>query len=295
MTFKPMLAGKMESTPRFPLLASPKLDGIRATVFTARLLTRTLKEVPNRHIYEMLSKTGLEGLDGELIVGRPSDPACYRNTVSGVMSHDGDPVFSYHVFDHYCHNRTIGFSSRLSNVTDIVDRHPNLPLSVVRHSLIESMEELENYEALQISAGYEGIMLRDPDGPYKFGRSTEREGWLLKVKRFEDSEGILIDVEEEEENRNEATIDERGYTHRTSHKENKVGKNRMGAAVIRDIHSGLRSKIGTGFSAAERQWFWDHRERLVREETILKYRYLRYGVKDLPRHSSYLGLRPTGA
>ena len=38
-----------------------------------------------------------------------------------------------------------------------------------------------------------GAAWRTPDSPYKCGRSTENEGFLLKIKRFEDSEAVVLD------------------------------------------------------------------------------------------------------
>jgi hypothetical protein len=34
---------------------------------------------------------------------------------------------------------------------------------------------------------------RSPHSPYKCGRSTEREAWLLKIKRFEDAEAVVLE------------------------------------------------------------------------------------------------------
>jgi DNA ligase-1 len=89
MIFKPMLASAIEDTSklRFPVMASIKLDGIRATVQGGRLLSRSLKDIPNKNV--QMKFTGLpNGLDGELIYGDPAHPDCYRNTTSVVMSED---------------------------------------------------------------------------------------------------------------------------------------------------------------------------------------------------------------
>ena len=43
-----------------------------------------------------------------------------------------------------------------------------------------------------LNAGYEGLMLRDPNGIYKFGRSSVKENILLKVKEFMDDEAEII-------------------------------------------------------------------------------------------------------
>ena len=50
--------------------------------------------------------------------------------------------------------------------------------------------------------GYEGLMLRAPDGPYKFGRSTVKENTLLKVKNFLDDEAEVIGFKEQTTNTN---------------------------------------------------------------------------------------------
>jgi ATP-dependent DNA ligase len=103
VTFKPLLAATVKDVQalRFPLLASQKLDGIRATVQGGRLLSRTLKEIPNRYVQEMFADLP-NGLDGELIVGDPIAPDAYRQTVSVVMSDDkpADGV-RFYMFDWY--------------------------------------------------------------------------------------------------------------------------------------------------------------------------------------------------
>jgi len=37
-------------------------------------------------------------------------------------------------------------------------------------------------------------MLRHPQSPYKQGRSTPKEAYLLKVKRFSDGEAVIVDL-----------------------------------------------------------------------------------------------------
>ena len=57
-------------------------------------------------------------------------------------------------------------------------------------------------------------MVRTPDSPYKCGRSTEREAWLLKIKRFEDAEAVVLGTYEGMSNMNEAGVDAFGRTKR---------------------------------------------------------------------------------
>jgi DNA ligase-1 len=98
--FKPMLAGKTDGKNlTFPVLASPKLDGVRAIIINGRVMSRSLKEIPNTHVQKLFGKKQYEGLDGELIVGAPTAPNVYRRTMSGVMSADEEPGVGFFVFD----------------------------------------------------------------------------------------------------------------------------------------------------------------------------------------------------
>jgi DNA ligase-1 len=198
----------------------------------------------------------LEGYDGELIVGSPTDKDCFRNTTSGVMSRDGKPDVNYHVFDR--HDLTAcTWETRYQSV----QFHPDIvPVS---HHLIHTLKDIEEYESIYLASGYEGVMLRDPSGPYKNGRSTAKEGWLLKVKRFEDSEALVLGMEEKLHNGNEATVGELGQTKRTSHQENLVPLNTMGALIVLDLKTGVEFNIGTGFTDEELDYFTEHQDELI--------------------------------
>ena len=297
--FKPMLAGKAPedlSTLKFPLALSPKLDGIRAIVKDGIVMSRSLKPIPNRHVQKLFSH--LEGYDGELIVGPAADKDCFLKTTSGVMSRDGEPDVNYHVFDR--HDSLGNWESRFC---EIYKDHG----SIVRvpHHLIWSQESILEYEETYLSQGYEGVMLRDPNGPYKNGRSTTREGWLLKLKRFEDSEALVIGMEEKMHNANEATIGELGQTKRTSHQENLEPMGTMGALIVRDLKTGVEFNIGTGFSDADRAWWWNHTigytsliqnnrselRRFIKPSIVVNYTYFATGSKDKPRFPTFKGIR----
>lgn len=291
MSFKPMLASPADfSILQYPLFASPKLDGIRAVVLDGKLVSRKLLHIPNRHVYQALSREALDGLDGELIVGPPTADDVYRVTNSAVMSHQGTPEFTYHVFD--LHDMDARFSTRLAFLRDRIDefnaatRKHGGKIIVHDHMHINDESELLTYEAQCIAQGYEGLILRSGMGIYKFGRSTAREQYMLKVKRFEDSEALVLDWVEEMFNGNEATKDNLGRTKRSKAQAGLVGKGTMGALQVRDLKTGVEFEIGTGFTAADRlKTDW--------QGQIVKYKYFPIGVKDKPRHPVYLGLRDT--
>lgn len=282
--FKPMLASPAEDhLIQWPVFASPKLDGVRAIVRGGVVLSRALKPIPNKNVQKRFKH--LEHFDGELIVGTANDPDVLRKTTSGVMSVEGDPDVSFHVFDHV-ENPELPY---LSRIQPIMERHLKNREGVcaVVQEILQKPAHLAEYEERILAQGYEGVMLRRPDAPYKFGRSTAREGYLLKVKRFHDAEFEIVGFEEEMFNANEATVSELGRTKRSSHKANKVPKGRLGALVLK--YSDTTFNCGTGFNDAEREEIWRNRDSYL--GMLAKIKYFAHGIKDVPKLPSFLGIR----
>lgn len=286
-----MLSATCESIAglQYPLLASPKLDGIRAVVLNGRLVSRNLKAIRNAHTYDRFSHESIEGLDGELICG-PHDAEVFRRTTSAVSSADGEPDVTFWVFDVY--GLSCGFEKRMAYLRGLT-----LPkgVRVVPHVYINNARELEKYETEQLALGFEGVMLRSLEGPYKEGRSTSREGYLMKLKRFEDAEAEVIGFEERMHNGNPATLDALGHTERSSHKANMVGRGDLGALVVRGLngpYAGQKFNIGTGFSDADRAWWWAGRDDKL--GTVVKYKFFPTGSKEAPRFPTYLAIVPHG-
>lgn len=291
--FKPMLAkdGDLEKL-KFPVVVQPKLDGIRCSIVNGKPVSRTLKPIPNKEIHEALSDPRLEGLDGELIVGEVTAEDCYRTTVSFVMAHDktGEP-WVFHVFDKWDHPGN--YRERAEAISLIGCFHERIEPLVLSDFFCESIEEVEEVEASCIAAGHEGVIVRTLDAPYKFGRSG-KAGPLLKVKRFVDFEAEVIGVYEEMRNDNEATTNALGRTERSSHQENKVGKDTLGGLELRAINGpweGSEFKCGTGFTAAARHNLWRQNEHEPLYGLTVKVKSFPIGVKDKPRHPVFLGFR----
>ena len=288
-TFKPTLAVNADFTKIiYPVYASAKLDGIRCSIVDGKALSRTLKPIPNKHIFNQLSTTDLNGLDGELIIGSPTSKTCYNESVSNVMAFDKVPAYTYYVFDH--HEISGSFTKRFRELAASLEQLIKFPqIVLLEQNLLHNEAEMLAYEASKVAEGYEGIILRSPEAPYKFGRSTVKEGYLLKVKRFEDSEAKIIGFEEEMYNGNEAEVNELGRTKRSSAQAGKVGKNTLGAFHVREVVSGIEFSIGTGLAAADRQHFWERQGDYIGK--IVKYKFFAVGVKTAPRHPVFLGMR----
>ena len=109
---------------------------------------------------------------------------------------------------------------------------------------IRDAAQLAAYEEDCLAEGYEGVMIRTPDSPYKCGRSTEREGWLLKIKRFEDAEAVVLETYEGMSNHNEAQRDAFGRTKRSSAQAGKVGRGELGGFVVSAVDSNVVFRLG---------------------------------------------------
>lgn len=244
---------------RYPLLATPKFDGIRCIVMEGKVLSATLKPIPNKHIVKCLKEVGEQlgtSLDGELIIG-----PLFQDTTSGVMSSDGEPNFIYYIFDCLLGSNQM-YKDRVNTLIE-------LPLPPFCESVvpivIKSEHELLVFEQANLDFGHEGVMLRSPTGRYKQGRSTIREQTLMKLKRFEDSEARIIGYEEE--------LD--GF---------EKPMNTLGAIVCEDIHGKFTQpfKIGTGYDHDLKAKIWDDKEHYASQ--LVCYKFQRPGsTKEKPR------------
>lgn len=287
---KPMLAGEADLAKlTFPLVASPKLDGIRCLIIDGVPTSRSLKPLPNQNLHAFLGHKQLDGMDGEIVVGDATAKDVYRRTVSHVMSDDiALGPYTYYVFDLFdCPDA--GYGLRRKKLEQRVAKLKGFPnVKVLEQEWITDLGALMGYESQKLEEGFEGVILRDPGGKYKYGRSTTKEGILLKLKRFTDAEAEIIGYEEQMHNTNEAQTNELGRTKRSTAKAGLVGKGTLGALVCVD-ENGITFKIGTGFDDALKQDIWNRQKELKGQ--FVKYKSFKIGVKDAPRHPVFLGFR----
>lgn len=288
--FRPMLACEtpedLESLKGFfPMLGSYKLDGIRAIVRSGVLVSRTLKPIPSAFCQEKFAP-GLEGLDGELLVPKQHGPTIYHDTYSAVMTHGSKEPVNFWVFD------------KVSDpLKPYYDRHGDLQefwgeveeVRFLEQRQLNSADEILEMETEALAKGFEGLIIRRTDAPYKYGRSTSKEAYLVKVKRFKDAEAYICGFEELMHNENEKTTDALGLSVRSSHKANQVSSGTLGSLRCRFPGKFSEFNIGTGFDAALRQEIWDNQDRYLGMH--VKFKFLEYGTKDLPRHPVFLGFR----
>jgi len=265
---KPMLACSTQPNLEeltYPIYASFKLDGIRCTTPNDQVLSRKLKPIPNKFIQKKLARMPA-GFDGELMVkGNFSDVS------SSIMSFDGEPNFEYCVFD-LCDqpvNKT--FEARQKELIEWVQAVGKyLPIKLVEQKLCYSSSEVKAYYDLAIEQGYEGLILRSPDGLYKEGRSTLKQQWMLKLKPVEDTEATVTGFYELMRNGNEAVINNVGGQERNKQQAGFYGGNTLGG-LIGISSDGTEVEVGSGFTSAQRDAIWRNQAKYFGKSFTFKF------------------------
>ncbi|KKM06415.1 hypothetical protein LCGC14_1744210 [marine sediment metagenome] len=265
MITKPLLATAADlDKVVFPVIGSPKLDGIRCLKIDGRAVSRKFKPIPNDYIRTWIEKNCSDGFDGEILCLDPAGP--FSEVSSMVMSkeHPAEKSFVYAVFDWVWKDQLdTPFSVRAANVETWFEQVRKDRPEITRHMRpvpqfnLDTREHLDAFHLEWVGVGYEGTMIRDPKGVYKCGRSTQKQGILLKIKDWIDEEAEVIGVVEQMENTNEAKRDEVGDVKRSTAKEGKVGKGTMGKLRCRALSDGCLFSVGTGWTDEERQFIWD--------------------------------------
>jgi len=285
----------------WPVIATPKIDGIRCLIHPELgPVTRSFKPVPNNFVRDHLGMIAEDlYLDGELIVVDAQGRALPFNDIqSAIMSGAGEPQYKYLVFDCFAHPSD-SYERRLRTAFDHVREIQEVRANVDRVQYVTpgKIKEPDNfflYHDMMIQNGYEGTMLRHPEGPYKSGRSTVPQGWLLKFKNWEDAEGTIIGFEELMRNDNVDERDKFDLAKRSSKKAGLVPMNTLGALVLDTPWGELR--VGSGFDDRARDEIWQRNRSHPEEESPdlgrrVRFKYQGYGMGELPRFPIFLGFR----
>ena len=258
----------------WPKLLQPKLDGICCLAVNGRAMSRTMKPIANQYVQKIFKELGLHGTHGELMV-----KGDFNDVQSAIMKVNGEPNFYYVIYDMWDSEDI--YSSRFSKVVEYVLSLNNKHIALIDEDIVQDAPECETKLKEYTDAGYEGGMLRDPNSLYKQGRHTLKSQALMKLKKFYDDEAIIIGFEEKMHNENEQVKDERGYSKRSSHKENMVPADTLGALVVK--WKDVEFKIGSGYNDKQRKDIWNRRGDLLGKLTTFKFQELsKYSIPRFP-------------
>ncbi len=280
---KPLLAGKFDSEKaKFPYAATPKIDGIRFLMVGGAALTRSFKPIRNEYLQKILSSNLPEGIDGELTSGSTFQEC------SSIMRIKGEPDFKVWIFDFVNPKGEVKpYKERMDELRKF--ENFNIPsYEILFPTIVSNQEQIDHLMINNLNAGYEGLMLRDPNGIYKFGRSSVKENILLKVKEFMDDEAEIISFREKMINTNEGLKDNFGRTKRSSCQDGLKPSGTLGGLILRNSE-GLEFSCGSGLNDALRDEIWKNKSKYLGK--LVKYKFMSKGIKDLPRHPVFMGFR----
>ncbi len=230
-------------------LMSEKLDGVRALWTGEHFLSRQGNKflAPGWFTKELPSTP----LDGELWIDRKA----FQQTVSIVRRQDGGDHWKkvrYVVFD--APNEPGHFETRLKAILNMgLDRSGSY-VQVLEQVICQGTDSLRTELARIEALGGEGLMLRQPDSKYEFGRSST----LLKVKTFHDADAVVV-----------------------GHQPGKGRhKGRLGALLV-SLANGTQFAVGTGFSDAQR-------EKPPAVGSVITFRYQELTDGGVPRFPSFV-------
>ncbi len=232
---------------------SEKLDGVRAYWDGERFWSRQGNAY---HAPDWFTEGFPQvPLDGELWMGRGR----FAELSGAVRRHQPDDDdwrrIRYQVFD--LPHSPLPFSGRLVRMQKLVGASLSPYIGVIDQVPATTHAELMAQLDVVIAHGGEGLMLHHRASLYRAGRSDR----LLKVKRYQDAEAIVV-----------------------GHTEGK-GKyaNMLGALVV-ELPDKRRFKIGTGFSN-------DERRTPPAIGATISYQYIGLTASGLPRFASFLRVR----
>lgn len=300
-----------ESKIKFPCIIQPKIDGVRGLNNDGVLTGRSLKQHKNRHTTKFFSSSYLQGFDGELTIGEnPVAEDLCRKTSSAVGTIEGKPWIKWWLFDYITDDThhlpyQFRFQALQNTVRNLKEAYPLLSphIEIVPSFECVSLNDLLTFEEDFLELGYEGVIIRNPNGKHKQGRSTIREGGLLRIKRFVEEEAIVVGIVEGDTNNNEAQTNELGQTFRSSHAENKIPNGMIGSLtckVIKDVFDPQTKKllfkkddiitVSPGKMTHEERTFYFNNQHLLLGE-VIKYKFFPKGIKDKPRFPNFQSIR----
>ena len=314
--FKPMLASNEQvdlDNIRYPKYASCKLDGIRV-VFHPELgmVSRSLKPIPNKQLNEKFqflvdkSKELNRVFDGELY----GHSLTFQHISRAVMTKDftdektvkklkKELPDDVNVFDYalvliskikfYCFETYSEIPEKFMFKDVIMKSLEDERVVVVKQIIVNHADDVKALFSIALGDGYEGLILRCPLSLYKFGRSTLKEEWMLKVKPFEDFDAKIIGVEQAtkvDPNAKKKT-NELGRSVTSQKKGDRILIEKASAFLV--LYNGLPVKVSLAMPDIEKQRVWKHREDYIGR--MIEYKGMLVGAKDVPRHPVFVRFR----
>lgn len=208
-------------TRNYPYAVQPKMDGIHclaqwnSATSKAVITSRGCKQFHEsilKHVKRALTQVLKESPDmifaGELYAHNPPDieegqtPLQYvqkRCSVTRKTRHEGESTIKFYMYDQVPRdpNNKISFINRFREAHRLLKLHPSGSIKSTPTKIVNSEEEVMEYYRECLERGYEGIVLKQLESPYK---RDSRTADFLKLKPDKSREDTIIGGKEGEGN-----------------------------------------------------------------------------------------------
>lgn len=263
---------------KYPVLASPKMDGFRAVFWPKKgapqFFTRSGRVYENQKLMEHFS--ALEGvnqyvLDGELYIHGET----FNNISSILRTEDIDIPGNLKFIAFDCiplkdwdkQKCAISYEERLKLLREVLnDQVADYKRVIdVATDKCNNPKEVKDLYKKYLDQGYEGLMLRNPDAEYQWKRPTLKANVIIKLKPIETYDVKIIGFFEGE-----------GILSGT-----------LGGVVV--DFNGVKVRVGSGFSLDERQKIWNNKSKYL--DSIIEVKGMEETQDGSLRHPIFLRLR----
>ncbi len=294
---------------KYSVLSSYKLDGIRCIFYKGKMLSCSLKPIVNKQLRAKMkpladySKANNLILDGEL----------YNHNIpfglisSCVMTQDVTDKKAIKSWAKKCKERDIEitreeamddikfwcfdavqndnfeelFVDRLDYVQGLFINFPELVVKV-NQVLLNNKKEVTDMFEEALKDGYEGLILKDPNGRYKCGRGRVKEALIYKVKPYRTWDAEIIEVIQatKVDPNAEKTTNELGRSVTSKKKDDRILIEKASAFKVK--YEGLDLKVVIAMTDPEKEEIWANKADYIGK--MIEYKGMLVGAKDVPRH-----------
>lgn len=190
---------KHETKIKYPCICQEKMDGTHYTiVYHPGILgeidgfTRDRKSYGQKHLLR-IAKPILASYPGLYISGELYLPNKPREYISGKSRLDTDESLELWVFDCFYIDKQLPFVERWELCREVIGKINSKFFKLVDSRICGSREDVDKYFNEKQTAGAEGIIVRNMDGQYEFGlTSNKRTHDALKYKSRVDAEFKIV-------------------------------------------------------------------------------------------------------
>lgn len=310
MKRSPMLAPNVEvpmTDLKYPVLASLKMDGVRAIVYDGEMLSRNWKPFSTTiqiHFAKFIQQSRKTGhvFDGELYAhGMP-----FNEIMSAIAPRNTELPDGLHYCAFECTskgdwdagNGGHRFDKRVWMCKDWISVHlsPNYTrVEAIGHEIIEDAETLAAFYSGALETAYEGLITRDPAAHYKHGRATILEASIFKFKEWVNADAVIIGFQQATRMKTavksgERTRDEMGYLERSSKKDTRELVEAIGSFKVR-LEDGVECFVvlSKQMGWAREKLAWATKDQWLGKQVEIRFQGV--GTKDKPRFGAITKLR----